>query len=391
MLKRYLLTPGPFEVPPDVLLEMARPVFHHRTPQFMEMLAKVTESLREVFQTKNDVFVFASSGTGAMEAAVANMLAPGERALVVRGGKFGERWAEICEAFGIHVVPIDVEWGDSVDPGLIKQHLAKDKAIAAVLATQCETSTGALTDVKALGEIVRNHSAILVVDGISSVGAVEMQTDGWSVDCLAVGSQKALMLPPGLGFLSVSQKAWDKMAKLSRRHAYYFDLRAARKAAADSDTPYTPAISMVRGLAKALEMILSEGVGNCWRRHGILAEAARAAAKAMGMKLYTKHPADSLTVIELPEAVAGEKLVKKMRDEYGVTIAGGQSQLKGKICRIAHMGYVGIFDIITAIAGLEVVLHEMGWKVQLGSGTSAAEEVFLRHRLAALKPSGKGA
>ncbi len=380
MLKRYLLSPGPFEVPPEVLLEMARPVYHHRTPQFKQALKNAVEGLRYVFRTQGDVFIFASSGTGAMEASVANVVNPGEEAIVVRGGKFGERWGELCEAFGAKVIPIDIEWGEAVEPEAIARALEKHPDAVAVYTTLCETSTGVVTDVKAVGEIVAPTNALLVVDGISAVGAVEFEMDAWNVDLLAVGSQKALMLPPGLAFLAVSEKAWQKVDKTAARRAYYFDLPAARKSGIKSDTPYTPAISMVIGLVKALELIREEGLDNVWRRHDALAEATRAGARALGLEVFSRSPSNSVTAIKLPEEVDGDALTKLLRDAYGVTIAGGQSQLKGKICRIAHMGYAGPFDVVTALAALEIGLAELGHKVSIGAGVAAAEEVLFARR-----------
>jgi len=380
MLKRYLLSPGPFEVPPEVLLEMARPVFHHRTPQFKDALAEAIEGLRYVFRTEGDVFIIASSGTGAMEACVSNVLDPGETAIVVRGGKFGERWGEICQAFGVEVVPIDVEWGDAISPEQVGDALKQHPDAKAVYTTLCETSTGVLTDVKSIGKIMANSDALLVVDGISSIGGVEFEMDAYKVDLLAVGSQKALMLPPGLAFLAASKKAWKKIDATADRRAYYFDLKAAQKSGAKTDTPYTPAIASVMGLLKALEMIRDEGLEHVWRRHDALAEAARAGAVAMGLELFSKAPANTVTAIKLPESVDGDALTKLLRDSYGVTIAGGQSQLKGKICRIAHMGYAGPFDVVTALAALEIGLDELGYDVTLGSGVAAAEKALASRR-----------
>ena len=380
MLKRYLLSPGPFEVPPEVLLEMARPVFHHRTPQFKEALGRAIEGLRYVFRTKGDVFIFASSGTGAMEACVANVLEAGGKAIVVRGGKFGERWGELCEAFGAEVVPLDVEWGDVVSREQVAGALKQHPDARAVYTTLSETSTGVLTDIKTIGEVVAQSNALLVVDGISSIGGVEFEMDAYKVDLLAVGSQKALMMPPGLAFLGVSEKAWKKIESTKGRRAYYFDLKAARKSGAKTDTPYTPAITAVMGLLKALELIREEGLENVWGRHDALAEATRAGAGAMGLELFSKVPANTVTAIRLPESVDGDALVKLLRDNYGVTIAGGQSQLKGKICRIAHMGYAGPFDVVTALAALEIGLKELGHDVTLGSGVAAAEEILVSRR-----------
>lgn len=375
-MKERLMTPGPAEVPPETLLELARPVFHHRTKEFRATLMAVITGLKEVFQTKNDVLVFTSSGTGAMEAAVSNLLAPGDKALCVRGGKFGERWGELAERFGARVINLDVEWGQAVEPTAIEAALRREPDIAAVYTTHCETSTGVATDVEAIGAIVAKTRACLVVDGISSVGAMPMRTDAWGVDMLAVGSQKALLLPPGLAFLAVSPKAWARVEKAPRR-AYYFDLMAARKALADEDTPYTPANTLVAALAKSLELIRKEGIEAVWARHARAARATRAAVEALGLRVYATRPADALTAVVLPEGIDAEKARGLMRKKYGVNVAGGQEKLKGKIIRIGHLGYLDTLDTLGAIAALELVLAEMGAKVALGAGVAAAQRVMM--------------
>jgi aspartate aminotransferase-like enzyme len=375
MHKEYLLSPGPTQVPPEVLLEMARPVFHHRTAEYRKLHEEVLEDLKGVFRTRNDVFISCSSGTGAMEASVSNVLGRGDKALVVRGGKFGERWAELCEAFGARPIIIDLEWGNAVDPEVVRKHLHDDPDIAAVYTTLCETSTGVVTDMQSIGAIVKETRALLVCDGISSVGAIPMETDEWAVDMLVVGSQKALMMPPGLAFLTVSPKAWERV-DARKPTAYYFDLKRARKAMATFDNPWTPAVTMIAGLKKSLEMIKSRGIEQIWEDHRRLARATRAAVQAMGLELLADPPADCITAIKLPEGLDGAALVKKLRIEHGITIAGGQSQLKGKICRISHMGYVGDYDVIIAISGLELMLAEMGYSLELGAGVRAAEQVL---------------
>jgi len=377
MVKERLMTPGPAEVPPETLLELAKPVFHHRTKEFRQILMAVTEDLKYIFQTKADVFIFTSSGTGAMEASVSNLLAPGEKALCVRGGKFGERWSELCERFGAQAINLDVEWGKAVDPSAIEAELKRNPDVAAVYTTLCETSTGVVTDAEAIGKIVGPTGACLVVDGISAVGAMAMKTDEWGVDMLVVGSQKALLLPPGLAFLSVSPKAWKRVEKAPRR-AYYFDLIAAREALKDEDTPYTPANTLVAALRKSLARLRAEGIEAIWARHAKMAEATRAAVRALGLEVYAAAPADALTAVLLPEGIDAEKARSLMRARYGVVVAGGQEKLKGKIVRIGHLGYVDALDTLGAIAALEMVLVEMGAKVELGAGLRAAEAVMLR-------------
>jgi len=377
MKKEYLLTPGPSQVPPDVLLTLARPIFHHRTPRFQAVYAETLERLKRVFKAgKSQPVVFASSGTGAMEAAVVNVVPSGKKALTIQSGKFGERWGEICGAFGIESVEVALEWGKGTPPELVAEHLKKDPDIAAVYVTLVETSTGAENDIRALGKVVSKTNALFVVDGISGAGAVELRFDEWGVDLLTIGSQKALMLPPGLAVLVVSEKAKKAVAACPKRPAYYFDLAAALKKAADNDSPYTPALTLISALNESLKMIEEEGIENVWARHLMLAEATRAAVKALGLKLFAESPSAALTTIVFPEGVDGAK-VKKLMDQRGVSVAGGQGKLKGKVIRIAHMGYCGVFDVLVAIGALEMTLAEMGAPVELGAGLRAAEEVFV--------------
>ena len=376
MLKHYLLTPGPTPVPSEALLAMAKPIIHHRTPQFKEVLKQAVESLRYMFQTKNDVFIFASSGTGAMESSVSNLLSAGDKALVIRGGKFGERFAEICQSYGVIPINIDVEWGEAVDPLQVEKILNENKDIKAVYATLCETSTAVVSDIKAIGEIVSKTDAVLVVDVISSLGSVVFKTDDWKVDVAIGGSQKGLMVPPGLAFITVSAKAM-KMVESSTLPKYYFSYKAAKKSVDKDDTPWTPAVSLIIGLVEALKMIKEETLEGALLRQKRMAEATRSAAKALGLELLAPLAAsDAVTAIKLPEKIDGVKLVKTMRDIYGVGIAGGQAQLKGKIIRIASMGFMTQWDTIVAISCLEIVLKQMGYDVEFGSGIKAAEEVF---------------
>ena len=378
MKKNYLLTPGPTPLPPQVAEALSRPIIHHRTPQFQAILKEATEGLKYVCQTKNDVFIFASSGTGAMEAAVVNLLSPTDTAITVQGGKFGERWTELCQAYGINCDIVDVEWGRAVKPQEIEKRLKTNPKIKAVFTTLCETSTGVVNDIEAIGKIVKDTKAVLVVDAISGLGAIPLLTDAWFVDVVVSGSQKGLMLPPGIAFISVSSKAFDKInnSKCSR---YYFDLKQAKKALDRVDTPFTPAISLIIALNESLGMIRQDGLENIFTRHKKMAEATRAAMKTLGLELFAPDASsDVVTAVKVPAGIEGEKLVKTMRDNYGVTIAGGQAELKGKVFRIAHMGYIGESDIILAIACLEKVLSHMGYKFNLGVGVKAAEEVFLK-------------
>jgi aspartate aminotransferase-like enzyme len=356
----------------------ARPIIHHRTPQFQAVLKEVGTGLKYVFQTSSDVFIFASSGTGAMEAAVANLLSPGDSALCVEGGKFGERWTELCQAYGVVPEVIKVEAGKVVDPQEIAKRLKGNPKIKAVFATLCETSTGVVNDIQAIGAVIKERDAVLVVDAISGLGAIDLKTDAWSVDVCVSGSQKGLMLPPGLAFISVSPKAW-KLVELAKSPRYYFDLRQAKQALEKTDTPFTPAISLIIALAESLKLMQGDGLENIFCRHRKMAEATRAAMRALGLQLFAPLAAsDVVTAVKVPAGIDGEKLVKVMRDTYGVTIAGGQAELKGKIFRIAHMGYIEELDIIAGISCLEKVLSQMGYKFALGAGVRAAEEVFLK-------------
>jgi aspartate aminotransferase-like enzyme len=358
---------------------MARPIIHHRTPQFQAALKEAGEGLRYVFQTSGDVFILTSSGSGAMEAAVANLLSPGDTALCVQAGKFGERWTELCRAYGVKPEVIDVEWGKAVDPQEIRSKLqALSSKHKAVFTTLCETSTGVVTDIEAIGRIVKETGAVLVVDAISGLGAIDLKTDAWNCDVVVSGSQKGLMLPPGLAFISASAKAWDKInaAKCPR---YYFDLRQAKKAWANTDTPFTPAITLVIALNEALKLMKQDGLANIFSRHKNMADAVRAAVRALGLELFAPDAAsDVVTAVKVPVGIDGEKLVKTMRDTYAVTIAGGQAELKGKVFRIAHIGFIEEFDIIAGISCLEKVLCQMGYKFSLGAGVKAAQEVFLK-------------
>jgi aspartate aminotransferase-like enzyme len=378
MRKNYLLTPGPTPIPPSVAQAQARPIIHHRTPQFQAVLKEVEEGLKFVFQTANDVFILTSSGTGAMEASVVNLLSAGDTALVVEGGKFGERWTELCKAYGITAEVIKVPWGQAVDAREVASKLAAHPAIKAVFVTLCETSTGVTNDIKALGEVVAKTTAVLVVDAISGLGAIDIQVDAWNVDVCVSGSQKGLMLPPGLGFVSVSAKAM-KLIEASKSPRYYFDLRKAKKALDKTDTAFTPAITLVIALNEALLMMKADGMATVFARHRKMADATRAAMKALGLTLFAPTAAsDVVTSVNVPSGVDGEKLVKVMRDTYGVTIAGGQDELKGKVFRIAHMGFIEEFDIIVGISCLEKVLTQMGHRFELGAGVKAAQEVFLK-------------
>ena len=378
MLKRYLLAPGPTPVPPEVLLAMARPIIHHRAPEFAQLFGEVREDLKWLFQTRNDVLILASSGTGGMEGAVANFLSPGDKALVVNGGKFGERWGKICKTFGVQVNEIKVEWGRAVDPQAVAEALKKDPAIKAVFAQASETSTGVAHPTKALADVVRPHEGtLLVVDAITALGVFDIKTDDWGIDVVVTGSQKALMLPPGLAFVSVSEKAWQ-MADKAKNAAFYFNFKKERESQIKNQTAYTPAVSMILGLQEVLRMLKAEGLEKVFERQGKLAHAMREGVKSAGLSLFPKDsPSDALTAISSPEGVDGQAVYKNLRVQYGMTAAGGQDHLKGKIFRVSHMGYMDSFDVISAVAAIEMVLKGLGHPVQLGKGVGRAQELLL--------------
>ncbi len=375
MAKIRLFTPGPTPVPEQVMLEMAQPMDHHRTSQYQEILGKVLEGLKYVFQTKNDVLVFTSSGTGSMEGAIVCTAQPGKKTLIVQGGKFGERWGEVCAAFDIPHTIMNVEWGKGADVGLIEKALKDDPTIGAVVVVHCETSTAAASNIEAIAKVVSQTPAVLIVDAISSAAAMPIKVDEWGIDIVCTGSQKALMLPPGLAFSVVSEKAW-KIIEANKPKAYYFDYRAYRKAIKGVDTPYTSALTLVKGLNKSLEMIRTEGIENVWSRVSKLAGACRSAFEAMGIKLYATDPADSVTAFWVPEGIDEGAFRKTMRARYGVHLAAGQGKIKGKVVRINHMGYVDMVDTMGALAAIETVLLQMGYKFTPGAGLAAAQKVL---------------
>ncbi len=376
MKKRYLISPGPTPVPEDVLLEMARPVIHHRTPQFSEIFRECSEGLKRLFKTEQTVMTLASSGTGAMEASVTNLFSPGETVLVVNGGKFGERWGKIAEAYGLAVEWLNVEWGQAVTVERVAEALDKNSAISAVLTQGSETSTTVAHPIEAIAKLTKDTDRLLIVDGITCVGVVDTPMDEWGIDVLLTGSQKALMLPPGLAFIALSEKAWKKR-EISKLPRFYFDLKKEASNVVKDTSAYTPAASLISGFRKALEIMFDEGLDNVYQRHDTLARAVRAGCSSMGLKaLAPDSPANSATGIFVPDGVDGGKLVKDLRDNYGVTFAGGQDHLKGKIIRIAHLGYFDSFDMIVAMSAIEMGLAKAGVADIAGKGVAAAEAIL---------------
>jgi aspartate aminotransferase-like enzyme len=392
-IKDYLMTAGPTPLPPKVSQVMAEPILYHRAPAFIEIYERVLERLKLVFQTDNDVLAFAASGTGAMESAVANLIAPGDKALVASCGKFGERWAELCKAYGADVYQHEGEWGQRIEPEELERALGRaGDGVQVVCTTQSETSTGVVNDVGTLTEVAHRHGAVICVDAVSGLGVVDLPTDAWEVDVVCSGSQKALMCPPGLAFASVSERALELARQARARGArnYYFDwektAKGQRKQPADS--PFTPAVTLFRALDVALAMIEQETLPGVFERHAVLGRAAREAVKALGLELFGPEDenANVVTAVKVPDGVDGSALPKLMRDRFRVTIAGGQARLKGKIVRVAHCGYYGAFDILSTVAALEMSLSELGADVALGTGVAAAQQVFLEAGVQTAQP-----
>jgi aspartate aminotransferase-like enzyme len=375
MKKNLLMTPGPTSIPSEVLLAMAKPIIHHRTEEFKAILKEVNEGLQYLFQTKNPVVMFSASGTGAMEAAVVNLLSCEDVALVVRGGKFGERWGEICEAYGLKTIYIDVEWGRAVKPAVIASKLKENPDIKAVFTTLCETSTCVRNDIEAIGKIVSGSKAVLVVDAISGLCADDLKTDDWSVDVVVSGSQKGLMLPPGLSFASISPKAQELIGK-SNLPKFYLSFEKALKSLAKTDTPFTSAVSLIYGFRESIRLIRSEGIDNVIRRHTRLAHATREAAGAMELDLFSKAPSNAVTAMLMPQGLDAEVLRKKLFANFGISVAGGQDKLKGRIIRVAHLGYCVESDVLTTVSAIEIVLNEMGHATKPGIAAAAVESAF---------------
>jgi aspartate aminotransferase-like enzyme len=373
--KYYLLSPGPTPVPENVLAAAAEPIIHHRTSEFSEIFMEVVEGLKYVFGTKEDVFVLTSSGSGAMETAVINTLSAGDKAISVCGGKFGERWGKICGAYGVEVKEISLEWGELFTKEQLAEELKANPKTKAVFATLSETSSGTVYDIQGYGEVIAQTDAILVVDGISGLGATPCPMDDWKVDVFVAGSQKSFMIPPGLAYIAFSPKAWD-MVEQSTLPKFYFNAQAYKKSLGKKTTPYTPAVSLIIQQKKALDIIKSEGLEKLFEHHRILGDATRAGVKALGMELLSKNPGNILTAVKVPSGIDGVQLVKTMQGKYMAYIAGGQDPYKGKIFRIAHLGYMGGFDIITALSALEMTLSELGYDFESGSSLKAAEEIL---------------
>jgi aspartate aminotransferase-like enzyme len=376
MIKHYLLSPGPTPIPNEVALAMSETMIHHRTPQFNKVFDEAREGLKKLFGTKNDVLMLASSGTGAMEASVANLFSPGDKVLIINGGKFGERWLNISNAYKLTPIEMKVGWGQAVKVADVERQLRADPDIQGVMIQASETSTTVFHPVKEIAKLTKN-GPLFLVDGVTAVGVVPLLMDEWGIDALVTGSQKALMLPPGLGFIALSDRAWDKTkkAKLPR---FYFDLNLERKNQQKGSGAFTPAVSLIFGVRASLKMMEREGLENVYARHARMCRATRAAATALGLSLLAPDsPSPAATGIHMPQGIDADQLLDYLRDRMNITLAEGQDQLKGKVIRIAHIGYMGAFDVITAIAALEMALRKFGAEIPFGRGVAAAQEVLM--------------
>ncbi len=378
-MKRYIMAPGPVAVDPHVLSVMSEPLIHHRSPQFSKILTEVRKDLKFLYQTNNECLILTSSGTGGMEACVSNLLSPGDKAICVVAGKFGERWSELCQSFGVKNIDINIEWGQAVKPEQVEDALKAHPDAKAVFVQAHETSTGVQHPIKEIGEIVKKReNTVLVVDAISAMGVYDIKTDEWGLDVVVTGSQKSLSLPPGLSIVSVSDKAWE-FVKRAKSPKYYFNFLKEKKAVERETTAYTPAVSLIIGLREVLKQFREMGLKRLFDHHKRLSEATKKAVSAMGLNQFPKVPSHAITVIEAPQGINGQDVVKILREDYGITIAGGQAQLKGKIFRISHYGHLCQWDMIIAIAAIEQALNRLGYQVEYGKGVSAAQKYFAQN------------
>jgi len=376
-IKKRLLTPGPTMVPERVLEALSRPTLYHRSPEFKEVFLETRQLLKRVLRTEGEVLILTSSGTGAMEAAVSNLFNPGDSAVVIVGGKFGQRWQELCQTYGVNPVVVEVEWGKSVKVEEVKRAIEENPGVKGVLVQICETSTGTVHDVRAIGELLKGYDDVLLIaDGITAYGVYDIPTDQWGIDVAITSSQKALMTPPGLAVISLNGKAQERLEKV-RDRSYYFNLRKEIKQQSKGQTAYTTATNLVVALNEALKMIDEEGLENVAKRHQILAEATREGVKALGLELLSENPANGVTAVKVPAGIDGQEIVRVAREEFGITIAGGQEHLKGKIFRLSHMGYVDMFDVLTGLEVTEFALKKLGYtSFEFGSSVRAAMELF---------------
>ncbi len=381
MIKQYLLSPGPTMVPERVMLRMAQPMIHHRTPQFSAIFAETKSMLEKVFQTQNDALMLSCSGTGAMEAAMINLCAAGDTVLYVNAGKFGERWGKIADKHDIEAIELTVAWGDAVAIADVQAALQAYPHAKAVFVQASETSTTSEQPIREIAALTKDMPhCVTVVDAITALGVIDMPMDAWGLDVVISGSQKAFMLPPGLAMMALSDKAWAMIERQESCQSFYFDLQTERKnqRAGKDTTAWTPAATLIMGLNEVLKMIFEEGLDALYARHALLAEATRAGVQALGMRLVSSAPAASATGVFIPESVDGAAFTRYLRDEMGVTFAGGQDDLKNKIIRIAHLGYYDVFDVCNAISAIEMGLERFDYPVAMGAGVAAAQKVLCR-------------
>jgi serine---pyruvate transaminase len=380
LTKARIMAPGPTEIPPTVLAAAAKPILHHRTSEFRAIFSEVTEKIKYVFQTSNPVLSLAASGTGGLEAVITNLTVPGDEVIVISGGVFGERWAKIAEAHGRKVHRIDVELGKAVSLEQVRSSLKTNPNASLLCGTLSETSTGVVHPIKEIAQQVALTPTLFAVDAVSGLGVAELKMDEWGIDVVVAGSQKGLMIPPGLAFIAMNDRAW-KQVEAKKAPVFYFSLLQARAKLTEEklpDTPWTPSVSLVMQLEESLKLIHAEGMDAIWQRHELLAKATRAAITAMGLKLFAQDsPNPGVTSVHSPDGIDSGKIVKKLREEWGISIVGGQGKLKGKIFRIGHMGYCDRTDVLTTIAALEIVLKDLGVDIKLGSGVSAVQNIFL--------------
>jgi len=377
-MKKRLFTPGPTPVPENVMLRMAAPIIHHRNPEFMEILTRVHADLKYLFRTTQPVVVLSCSGTGGMEATISSLFKQGEKVITVNAGKFGERWGELVRVFTGNCVEETVAWGTAIQPERLAELLREHPDAKGVCLTHSETSTGTAADIKALSALIREKSdALVIVDGITAVGAHEFLFDEWGVDICITGSQKGLMMPPGLALLAISERAQGVIKGKSGMPQYYLSLKKALKAHGGDDTPFTPAVSLVIGLDEALQMVKAEGIENIWKRHESLSYACRQGCNALGMKLFSNSPSFAVTPVWLPEGVKWSAFNKALKKSNGITVAAGQDEYKDKIFRISHLGFYDELDMLTVIGGIERALKEIDFPFEIGAGVSAVQRAFL--------------
>lgn len=373
-MKKRLFTPGPTPVPESIMLRMAEPIIHHRSPEFNQIVTRLNQNLKYLFQTEHPVLTLTCSGTGGMESTFVSLFSPGDTIISVNGGKFGERWVKMPRTFGLDVEEVKIEWGKAPTEEMISGALTKRPNAKAVYLTHNETSTGTATDIRHLADVIRKKSnALVCVDGISAVGAMEMRFDEWGIDVCVTGSQKGLMVPPGLAFAALSSRAIAALEN-SRLPRFYFDLKKALRSYEKNDTPWTPAITLAIGAEKALELIREEGIEQVWKRHSRIARAVRAGIKGLGLKLFSESPSGTVTAVWVPEGMEWKHFNAILKSKYGVTIAGGQDSYAGRIFRISHMGYCDELDVLAAIGALEMALNESGYTGELGRGIAAVQK-----------------